>query len=504
MSFTDHLLHCNLPKVVGALLLFVVGLFLWNVLKRPRGIPPGPYGLPIVGSLLSFGSDDPMSYFTELRKKYGNIYSIYFGSRLNIFINDLEMAKDAFLKHGEVFSARPESFLFREVAGGKDGLMHGLVQSEGRLWKEQRKFALSKLREFGMGKLSLEEKIKEEISAFLNECRNKDEQAFDIVMLINNSVSNIICSILLGNRFEYTDKKFRSLMENMRLSFSNKDGDMLDTFPWTRFLPKYRKSYKEMVTSDRCIYQFISDCIDEHEKTYDPENTRDFIDAYLNVINEEKDTGDAETTFSKFELVHVAGDLFFAGTETTSTTLRWGFLYMLKYPEVMKKVQAEIDEVIGRSRMPSYADKAKMPYAEATLAEIQRLANIAPFGVPHAVSETVEFHGYTIPARTSIIVYNSAILSDPATFPQPEQFMPERHLHEDGTFKKIDAVIPFSIGRRVCLGEALARMELFLYFTSMLQNFNLQSECAASELNLKPDVGFTCCPYPYNMKCLIR
>uniref|UniRef100_A0A3B4H4J6 Uncharacterized protein n=1 Tax=Pundamilia nyererei TaxID=303518 RepID=A0A3B4H4J6_9CICH len=97
-------------------------------------------------------------------------------------------------------------------------------------------------------------------------------------------------------------------------------------------------------------------------------------------------------------------DLFVAGSETTSTTLRWAFLYMAKYPEIQEKVQAEIDREIGESRQPSMEDRANLPYTDAVIHEVQRIGNIAPLGVPHVTNRDVELGGYSVPKVSGCVL----------------------------------------------------------------------------------------------------
>lgn len=414
------------------------------------------------------------------------------GPQLAVVVNDYETAKDAFLKHGDMLSGRPQWYLFKKISTGPDipEVSRGVVNSEGKLWKEQRKFALSKLREFGMGKVSLENKIKEEIAVLLSEFNSRDGIPFDIQYLINTSVSNIICSIMFGERFSYEDKKLQHLLRNLHEIFNVPLQGIVQFFPIVRFLPSERVKIRQLVDATNALYKFIEEKIEECDKTLDCGNIRNFIDAYLVMIQEQIQTREY-SSFSKAELSFVIRDLFAPGTETTSTTLRWGFLYMLKHPHIMKRVQAEIDDVIGRSRLPKMTDKLDMPYTEATILEIQRCANILPLGVPHRSLERMNFRGFEIPSNTLIIPNMTAILNDPAYFKNSQEFNPGRFMTSEGKLGGHETVTPFSVGRRVCLGEALAKMELFLFFTSILQNFNIALPDGTTEPNMKGFLGAT-------------
>ncbi|XP_014676830.1 PREDICTED: cytochrome P450 2C15-like [Priapulus caudatus] len=473
---------------------------LLRYLKSRRNVPPGPRGLPILGSVLSMGGR-PDLYLNDMAKIYGPVMSVNIGPRLNVILNDVDAAKEAFLKQGEVFSGRSKLLFFdvfvATILGDARNLNHGVVLSTGKLWKEQRKFSLEKLREFGMGRVSLEEKIKEEVSCLLAELKSTNSQAFDMQTILMMSVCNVISSIVFGNRFEYDDEQFKILLKALSDQFALISvAGVLNFIPWLQHFPPFNARVKEAIHNDRVIVDVLMAKREAHIADFDNDNIRDFIDAYLSEIKSERAAGRQTTSFSESELLFVVADLFGGGTETTTTTLRWAMLFMLKHPTVCQKVQTEIDEVIGRGRMACMADKKNMPYTEATITEVQRLGNIAPLGVPHLTLEEVEFGGYTIPANTPVIANMTAILRDPAHFPNPDIFDPERFLDEEGRFVKNEAMIPFSIGRRVCLGESIARMELFLFFTSILQNFDIKLAAGAPEPSFDGILGLTWMPMP--------
>ncbi|DAA22257.1 vitamin D 25-hydroxylase isoform 3 [Bos taurus] len=168
----------------------------------------------------------------------------------------------------------------------------------------------------------------------------------------------------------------------------------------------------------------------------------------------------------------------------------------MKMTKMGGQVQKEIDLIIGPSGKPSWDEKCKMPYTEAVLHEVLRFCNIVPLGIFHATSEDAVVRGYSIPKGTTVITNLYSVHFDEKYWRDPEIFYPERFLDSSGHFAKKEALIPFSLGRRHCLGEQLARMEMFLFFTALLQRFHLHFP---HELvpNLKPRLGMTLQPQPY-------
>ena len=147
------------------------------------------------------------------------------------------------------------------------------------------------------------------------------------------------------------------------------------------------------------------------------------------------------------QLIYVCGDLFGAGTETTTTTLRWAILFMLHNPEMLRRVQREVAENVGPSRMPTMKDKPYLPYTEAVLLETQRKGDVFPFGVPHACMEDMTLRGYHIPKGTHFMTVLYAAHRDPKVWKEPYRFNPERFLDAEGHISKDEHLIPFSMGK---------------------------------------------------------
>lgn len=205
--------------------------------------------------------------------------------------------------------------------------------------------------------------------------------------------------------------------------------------------------------------------------------------------------------FDEWQLICIIGDVWKAGMETTLTTMLWAVLLMLHHPDVQIKVQTEIDLVVGRNRLPTMNDRSKMPYTIAVIHEFQRFANVLASNVPHAVTEEVVVSGYTVPKDTIIIPQISALLFDDEVFDKAHEFRPERFL--DGELKIVqgtEKLLPFSLGKRACLGESLARMELFLIFTSLLQKYTVSFVDDESKAELKGKAGLTIGPFAYEIK----
>uniref|UniRef100_G1LZF0 Cytochrome P450 2B11 n=1 Tax=Ailuropoda melanoleuca TaxID=9646 RepID=G1LZF0_AILME len=173
--------------------------------------------------------------------------------------------------------------------------------------------------------------------------------------------------------------------------------------------------------------------------------------------------------------------------------------------KTQERIHKEIDQVIGPHRFPSLDDRAKMPYTDAVIHEMQRFGDLLPIGVPHMVTKDTCFRGYIIPKGTEVFPILHSALYDPHYFEKPYAFNPDHFLDANGALKKNEAFIPFSIGKRICLGEGIARMELFLFFTTILQNFSVASPVAPEDIDLTPrESGVGKVPPVYQIRFLAR
>ncbi len=239
-----------------------------------------------------------------------------------------------------------------------------------------------------------------------------------------------------------------------------------------------RNMIKSVVAFDN-IRNFITSIINEHKSTYQEDNPRDFIDAYIKEMKEQEAHRNFSSSFvgrtGDINFLNVLMDLFMAGSETTSNTLNHALHLLLQYPDVLKKMQTELDSATGKSRLPLYSERSKTPYTEAVIAEIQRIANIAPIVNHSALRDTYIGGGrYFIPEGTRVSLNVGDVLSNPKYFPNPKKFDPTRHLDKNGKFDPCPEFIPFGTGRRRCLGETLARMSLFMFLTGLVSHFDFK------------------------------
>ncbi|XP_027897294.1 cytochrome P450 2K4-like [Xiphophorus couchianus] len=486
--------------VLGVGLLFII-LYLVTVgSSRETGKePPGPKPLPLLGNLLQLDLQRPYKTLCELSKKYGSVFTVYFGPKKVVVLAGYRTVREALVSNADEFGEREITPMFADLAKHR-----GILFSNGETWKEMRRFALSTLKDFGMGKRVAEEKILE-CGHLIQVFESYKGKPFNTSCPTNNATSNIISSIVFGSRFEYDDPQFRGLIsritENIKIAGSA-EIQLYNTFPR---LVGWIKSRQVMLKNGETTMRKIKDLTQKLKETLNPQICRGLIDCFLIQKQKDEDSCVKDTQFTEENLLYTVANLFAAGTDTTAATLRWGLLLMAKYPQIQDQVQEELTRVVG-SREVHVEDRKHLPYTDAVIHEIQRLCNISPMAVPHKTSRDVTFHGYFIKKGTTVIPLLTSVLYDESEWESPHTFNPSHFLDKEGRFIKRDAFLPFSAGRRVCLGESLARMEIFLFLTSLLQRFRFMPPPGVSEddLDLTPAVGFTIPPSPHELCAISR
>uniref|UniRef100_A0A3P9N5I5 Cytochrome P450, family 2, subfamily N, polypeptide 13 n=1 Tax=Poecilia reticulata TaxID=8081 RepID=A0A3P9N5I5_POERE len=474
MWFYNLLLSMN----VKGLLLFVF-LFLliadFYKSRKPANFPPGPKALPFVGNFFSLESKHPHIYFQKLADIYGNVFSFRLGRESIVFLSGYKAVREALVTQAENFVDRPFNAITNRFYTEPSA---GLFMGNGEKWKRQRRFALSTLRNFGLGKNSLEQSVREEIRHLQEEIESEKGKPFNPAGLFNLAVSNIICQLVSddGNVWGQLYLAFPSVM---------------------RYMPGPHNTIFSHFTT---VEQFISEEVERHKKDLDHDNPRDYIDTFLIEMENHKDSN---LGFTEANLAYCAIDLFLAGTETTATTLLWALIFLVKYPDVQEKIQAEIDRVIGQTRLPSMADRSSMPYTDAVIHEIQRIGNILPLNGMRVAAKDTTLGGYFIPKGTSLMPVLTSVLFDKSEWETPDTFNPGHFLDANGKFVKREAFLPFSAGKRACLGESLAKMELFLFLVALLQKFTF-SVPDGVELSTEGITGTTRVPHPYKLSAKVR
>ncbi|XP_026570162.1 cytochrome P450 2J6-like [Pseudonaja textilis] len=474
--------------------LSILFLCFWKS-QRPKGFPPGPWSPPLTGILFYLSRKEPLKALDQLAQKYGPVFSLYLGGKRAVFTHGFSSAKEVLVTKGLEFAGRPDNLLVDYMIKKK-----GIITAPyGQAWKEQRRFSLMLLRNFGLGKKSMEEKILQEATCLIEAFAENSGAPFDPQPFVETAVTNIISSILFGKRFENNDSSLRTVLNILHQNLKLIVGPwamLYNAVPLVRRLPL---PHQRILTNVQKIFAFLEKEVEEHKTTFISGETRDFVDAYLEEIKKAEQKG---SSFEEEQLRVLLMDLLSAGSETTARTIQWALLYLVAFSEIQEKCQKEIDFFLGSNSNLQYEDREKLPYTNAVIHEIQRHTTVVPLGAPHTPIQNTQLCGYQIPKGTIILINLHSVHHDESQWKFPHEFNPSNFLNEEGDFVKPEAFLAFSAGPRVCLGENLARMELFLFLTSILRNFQLSWPDKSRAPDLTPNLGLT--QFPSSFKILMK
>lgn len=444
---------------------------------KRRNLPPGPCPLPVFGNLLHINSPPPgYEAFERWTKQYGPVYTFWIGNNPHIMISTYEKIKETFIRDADTYTNKvrlPALDLFR---GGE----FGVIDSNGERWRDHRRFALSTLRDFGFGKNLMQEKILLEVQDVFSKFDETEGMEADIPVVFDNAIANVINQLLFGYRFDETKQdefqQLKEIIDDPPKLFGKLHMFLAMNIPIiAKILPEalYEAPFKNFRDT---AFGFFKRQIEKHRKEIDFDDLdsecSDYVETYLKEQKKRKDEGETET-FSDVQLSNMCMDLWFAGLGTTTNTTTWALSYILHYPKVQQKIHEELDRVIGSDRLITTADKNDLPYFNAFINETQRCVNLVPLNLQHATTRDTVIDGYFIPKGTGVVAQISTIMMDEKTFPDHNSFIPDRFIDGDGKLKKVEQLVPFSVGKRQCLGEGLARMELFLFISNFLNRYSM-------------------------------
>ncbi|NP_001018446.2 cytochrome P450 1C1 [Danio rerio] len=492
------------PALIASfIILFFLEACLWvrNLTFKKR--LPGPFAWPLVGNAMQLGQM-PHITFSKLAKKYGNVYQIRLGCSDIVVLNGDAAIRKALVQHSTEFAGRPNFVSFQMISGGRSSTF----TNYSKQWKTHRKVAQSTLRAFSMANSQTRKTFEQHVVGEAMDLVQKflrlsaDGRHFNPAHEATVAAANVVCALCFGKRYGHDDPEFRTLLGRVnKFGETVGAGSLVDVMPWLQSFPNpVRSVYQNFKTINKEFFNYVKDKVLQHRDTYDPDVTRDMSDAIIGVIEHGK-----ESTLTKDFVESTVTDLIGAGQDTVSTAMQWMLLLLVKYPSIQSKLQEQIDKVVGRDRLPSIEDRCNLAYLDAFIYETMRFTSFVPVTIPHSTTSDVTIEGLHIPKDTVVFINQWSVNHDPQKWSDPHIFNPSRFLDENGALNKdlTNSVMIFSTGKRRCIGEQIAKVEVFLFSAILLHQCKFERD-PSQDLSMDCSYGLALKPLHYTISAKLR
>ncbi|XP_013408725.1 cytochrome P450 1A2 [Lingula anatina] len=475
--------------------------------RTQRRLPPGPRGWPILGHLPYLGSH-PHQVLARWRENYGDIYRIRMGSKTVVVVNGLAATRHVLLDRRGEFDGRASLLSFSSICDGAS-LTNNRDYGVSDV---QRKIAVRALNAVMKDKQNLEELISKQADNLVKNILKNEERPYDPASDFLTAVSSVIFALVFGcGRAGNLDEQFMNMLKSVR-NFTDfcKAGNPADFFPWLEpFMRERMRKFKAMADMlPRICHRLLQE---RWLTSYTPTLShitppRDVMDVLINYVTTSSDARRTKK-LADAHVFNLLSDIVGAGFHTTSTALNWVTLCLVAFQDAQRKAQIEIDSVIGKSREPRTDDMDKTPYVMAMIHEVLRFRPVLPLSLPRATTREVVLGEFYIPDDTMVLINYWSVCHDSSVWTDPDLFKPERFLRTDAAGRTTidnelkERATTFSVGKRKCLGYALALKELFIMVTALLQKtYILPEEGEDYEEALKGEFGLAMTPKPYKVR----
>ncbi|KAG5015658.1 hypothetical protein GLYMA_08G140500v4 [Glycine max] len=476
--------------IVAIFVVSLTYLCLWRRSKKKgKRLPPGPKGLPILGNLHKLGSN-PHRDLHELAQKYGPVMYLRLGFVPAIIVSSPQAA-ELFLKtHDLVFAGRPPHEAAKYMAWEQKNLAFG---EYGSYWRNVRKMCTLEL--LSQTKInSFRPMREEELDLLIKNLRgaSNDGAVVDLSAKVATLSADMSCRMILGKKYMDQDldqKGFKAVMQEvLHLAAAPNIGDYI---PYIGKLD-LQGLIRRMKTLRRIFDEFFDKIIDEHIQSDKGEvnKGKDFVDAMLDFVG----TEESEYRIERPNIKAILLDMLVGSIDTSATAIEWTISELLKNPRVMKKLQRELETVVGMKRKVGESDLDKLKYLEMVVKEGLRLHPVAPLLLPHHSREDCMVGEYFIPKNSRVIVNAWTIMRDPSAWDEAEKFWPERFEGSNIDVRGKDfRFLPFGSGRRVCPGLQLGLNTVLLTVAQLVHCFDwkLPNNMLPCELDMTEEFGLS-------------
>ncbi|OIT39558.1 PREDICTED: premnaspirodiene oxygenase-like [Nicotiana attenuata] len=455
-----------------SILLFASFLFLlkkWmNSKNQAKRLPPGPWKLPILGSMLHMVGGLPHRVLRDLAKKYGPLMHLQLGEVSVIVVTSSEIAKEVLKTHDLAFSSRPKLLAAEIVLYNSSDVAFAPY---GDYWRQMRKICVLEVLSTKNVR-SFRSIRRDEVFRLVEFFRSSSGKPVNFTKRIYLFMSFIICRSAFGTVFKEQDE-FIQVMKDVTALLEG--FDVADIFPSLKFLHVLTGMRAKAMNLHHKVDTIVDNVINEHKKNL--ENGKfngqlggeDLIDVLLRLIKD----GDFQFPITNDNIKAIIYDMFAAGTETTSTTIDWAMVEMIRNASVFAKAQAEVREVFSRKETFDENDVEELKYLKLVIKETLRLHPPLPLMLPRECREETNINGYSIPLKSKVMVNVWAIGRDPKCWDDAESFKPERFEQSSVDFVGNNfEYLPFGSGRRICPGISFGLANIYLPLAQLLYYFD--------------------------------
>jgi cytochrome P450 len=463
-------------------------------------MPPGPIPLPLIGNLHQSGVDIPYS-LEKIREKYGELYTVTFPIGHVVVINSVALMREALVTKKDDFAGRSSISLYPLDIVLERGDIVSSDFCPALMFR--RKVFKTALHIFGEGTSEAEMRVRDGVIELLDEIESTNGQAFSPKKYITETIVIVLWKWLVNKKCNYGDPTVHALLEfNHKMTGLVAQGSLHQLFPFLRHIPsEFHKTIDELEDIKKRVFEPE---LAEHRQSYEEGVTRDITDSFLFAYDKEKRKSNSKDTSNVDVVKCMMVDVILGGADTTSGFFNWFILYMILYPDLQKKIQQEMDEVVGRNHLPSLQDIPNLHWLQATVCELIRHSSFLPVAMPHSATRNTVLQGYEIRKDTVVFLNLYRINRDPTVWDDPTEFKPDRFIGADGRFvgwAAFPGYLPFGLGRRNCVGESLAKIQVFIVTSCLLHRFSF--EVVKGEPKPKLEVGPpSSVRNPKNYKCI--
>ncbi|OCH87846.1 cytochrome P450 [Obba rivulosa] len=469
-------------------------------------LPPGPTGVPLLGNLLQVQKEAWLT-FTEWKQKFGPIVHISLAGQSVVILNTHKAAADLLDRRANVYSDRPRNIVASEILTG--GLLIVFTRY-GEVWRRMRRAAHE-----GMNKAVASRYHPTQTAEAVTLCQGLLQDPDSWEDQFRKTAASSVMSIIYGTPAinsidDPAVKKVNDFAERI-VKAAYPGAHLVELFTWMKYLPssiaKWKREAEEQFKRDSIMFEGMFNKVKKGVVNGDE---RPSISATL-VLEQERNR------LTEKEAAWLSATMYAAGAETTAGVLSWFMLAMVAHPEVQHKAHEELDRVLGRDRMPTFADYEALPYIRAIVKESLRWRPVDPLGLPHLCTDNDWYEGYYIPKGSICIANVWAMNRDPEVYGfDAEDFNPDRHLDEKGQLAPApldtheEGHVTYGFGRRVCIGRNIANNSLFIEIACILWSMTIQPIRDADGELITPDIsgcvqgGLVVRPVPFRCETIPR